>query len=56
MKSNKSTNINVKVRNRLKKALNKANQLDLIKSHVLAYEQVPVEKEVHKGNILFYKK
>ena len=45
-----------KLKMKVKELLAKAKEKDLIKSHVLAFNDTPVEKEEHKGDLnAFYR-
>ena len=46
---------NKDLKKKVKELLAKAKKKDLIKSHVLAFKDTPVEKESHKGNIKAYR-
>lgn len=46
---------NMQLKTRVKTLIKKANDNNLIKSHVLAYKDTPVELEHHKGNLRKYK-
>lgn len=46
---------NKDLKKKVKELLAKAKKKDLIKSHVLAFKDTPVEKEAHKGNIKAYR-
>lgn len=45
----------MQLKTRVKTSIKKANDNNLIKSHVLAYKDTPVELEHHKGNLRKYK-